>query len=284
MHLQCPSGSFKDISGPSPCTPCSEGTYSGSVAAVSSSTCEACPLGSSAPLHSSFLEDCTCLLGHYASTDGVQCSQCFRGTYKTSRGVGNCTHCFNGKYSTTLAATTSAACLSCPSFSFSLAGSDEQTDCTCDAGYTVGAHENSAEYCVACPFGKYKSLYGQMQCTLCVAGKYSTTIASRSNSLCFDCPGKTVYLYLCIRVSMRLCLGMWHRASIPMCLGMSQCQRHTSACLCPCVYSCVCVYVCASMRLCLCLCACVLARLSVSASVCLCISVLCLCLYASMCI
>jgi len=65
-------------------------------------------------------------------------------------GSAACTACSAGTYNDRLAATT---CLSCPSASHSLlGGSDEEADCTCNAGYTGAA----GGPCTECAEGKYK--------------------------------------------------------------------------------------------------------------------------------
>jgi len=69
-------------------------------------------------------------------------------------GSAACTACSAGTYNDRLAATT---CLSCPSASHSLlGGSDEEADCTCNAGYTGAA----GGPCTECAAGKYKATWG----------------------------------------------------------------------------------------------------------------------------
>jgi hypothetical protein len=60
---------------------------------------------------------------------GVACAACEAGTYKATAGSGSC--------------------VACPSFSISAAGSDEQADCACDAGYT-GPDGGACVVCFDC--------------------------------------------------------------------------------------------------------------------------------------
>ena len=73
-------------------------------------------------------------------------------------------------------------CHSCPAHATtSAAGSDNVTDCRCDAGYTG---PDGGE-CTACPAGTYKDTAGSVECTTCVAGKYKDTTGSGE---CTACP------------------------------------------------------------------------------------------------
>ena len=57
--------------------------------------------------------------------------------YKIKTGSDACTDCGSGKYSTTVGAT-SDVCQACPANSNAPEGSNEDTDCECDAGYERG--------------------------------------------------------------------------------------------------------------------------------------------------
>jgi len=97
-------------------------------------------------------------------------------------GSAACTACRAGTYNDKLAATT---CLSCPSASHTLlGGSDEEADCTCNAGYTGAAGAECSE-CIA---GTWKAVNGSSSCILCASGKYSSEPAEVSEATCDDCP------------------------------------------------------------------------------------------------
>lgn len=181
---ECPVGTYKPVNGSSPCTRCTEGTYSGSIAAVEPSTCLTCPAGTDSPEASSILTHCTCKLGYTAAQDGVVCTACQPGSFKPTRGVAQCTSCVPGKYSEASAAISISTCLSCPANTYAPAKSGLLTKCTCNPGYT-GADGTA---CTVCPTGSYKSFTGDGVCTNCVAGKYSTQPAAVSHTYCQSCP------------------------------------------------------------------------------------------------
>jgi len=62
-------------------------------------------------------------------------------------------------------------------------GSAQPTSCLCNAGFE-GVNGGP---CAACPAGTWKSTTGDFNCTRCVAGKYSTTIAAVMESMCANC-------------------------------------------------------------------------------------------------
>jgi len=71
----------------------------------------------------------------------------------------------------------SNVCHACVVNSQSPAGSDAQTNCSCNAGWT-GPDRST---CTVCAFGTYKPLPGSVACTGCGAGKYSAVTGSVSN-------------------------------------------------------------------------------------------------------
>jgi hypothetical protein len=68
------------------------------------------------------------------STDA--CTACAAGSYKDVVGSAACVLCPASTYSSTTAATTEDVCVSCPSGSISVSGSDSITDCTCTSEFT----------------------------------------------------------------------------------------------------------------------------------------------------
>jgi len=75
----------------------------------------------------------------------------------------------------------------CPGNSNSPTGSDQQSDCICNAGF----YEEVAGCCIACEAGKYKIAGGNQACTDCVAGKYSDATGATQN-VCASCPANSM--------------------------------------------------------------------------------------------
>ena len=100
----CPSG---NIAMDGDCTCAVDMYYDGTA-------CVSCPTGTTAPMNTAPIEDCVCLAGYSALSDGVQCIPCAAGTWKGSTGIG--------------------VCIACPEFSTSLEGS---ALCTCFTGYDM---------------------------------------------------------------------------------------------------------------------------------------------------
>jgi len=157
------------------CTVCSIGKYKTSVSnencencppgkfqtKTGQSTCTSCPVDSYSIAGSDAQTDCTCNSG-YTGTDGGACTVCSIGKYKTSVSNENCENCPPGKFQTK---TGQSTCTSCPVDSYSIAGSDAQTDCTCNSGYTG----TDGGACTACEFGKITSASGNTPCGKCPA-------------------------------------------------------------------------------------------------------------------
>jgi hypothetical protein len=78
-------------------------------------------------------------------------------------------------------------CQACPANSIAPQGSDGQTDCKCNAGYTG----SDGGTCTACVAGKYKIGTGSGTCADCEAGKYSTTVGATSD-MCQACPANSI--------------------------------------------------------------------------------------------
>jgi len=163
-----------------------------------------CPAGTSSPAGSDALSDCICTVGYNAGSDGVACSACEAGTYKSTPGTGECSSCPEWTNSSTgsddlngcicvagytamsngvacspcvagtfKSTTGTGACSSvCPAGTSSPAGSDALSDCICDVGYTA---ESDGVACSACDAGKYKSMAGTGECSSCPAGTNSST-------------------------------------------------------------------------------------------------------------
>jgi hypothetical protein len=155
---------------------CPTGFYK---AAMGSEMCAACPSFSNAQAASQ-VTDCKCNVG-FSGPDGGPCAMCAAGKYKDSPGSGACTACASGTFSLPGSNSSSACvlcpkgtfspvaasscqqcapgtysaqmgatfCLTCPTNSHSLAGSESLTSCGCNAGY-VGSGV-VGDRCEACP-------------------------------------------------------------------------------------------------------------------------------------
>ena len=183
----CAAGKFKSSSGGGACVNCGTNTFQPFEAAISSTQCQNCPLNANAPAGSMSNAFCICKAGYSNEENGGVCSACPRGSYKTDPGVGTCTQCPANYFSTTDAQTT-ATCSVCPANSQSPAGSDEPTDCVCDAGYT-GA--NGAA-CLPCVSGTYKTAPGAHACTQCGNDTYSSAVNATMADTCVACQGNSV--------------------------------------------------------------------------------------------
>merc|ERR1711871_303358 len=138
------------------------------------------------------------------------CCPCTEGKFKAEPTKGDdenyngvkCDVCPAGKYQDNKLA---EECKDCPSQTSSSAGSDAESDCLADAGYTgagtnvaacaagkfKAASESSAA-CTDCAAGKYKDQTAQTSdtCISCVAGKYKDQ-AGETSDTCINCPSNT---------------------------------------------------------------------------------------------
>ena len=118
------------------------------------------------------------------ATSSSTCAPCTAGTYSapgTSKTM--CSSCPVGKYSNVTGATTESTCLACHASSDAPAGSDDASDCICNAGFTSEGNRG----CAACAAGTYKGGSGNEACTDCGAGKYSTASGATAESTCSAC-------------------------------------------------------------------------------------------------
>ena len=218
--INCAAGTYKDVTGPDPCTLCVSGKYVSVEESVSSSACTncpaatystadrtqclSCPSDSTSPTSSDEITDCTCNAA-YTGPDGGPCTACVAGKYKGAGGSAECTLCGVGKYSTAVGATSVSTCLNCvkgkysvtagapnqyeckycPAFSTSPEGSPSSTACSCNVGYT-GA---DGSRCSACSKGTYKPSTGSSACLQCPIATYNGRTGA---SACAECyPGAT---------------------------------------------------------------------------------------------
>ena len=160
------------------CSQCPPGRYKSQ---IGPRECDICPMNSNTSAGAQNLTACRCIAG-YTGQDGANCSACVPGSYKQLLGDDACQLCPAAKYSTAAAST---ECLSCPSNSTSLLGSNQLTDCTCLSGYTG----DSGQVCVACPTGTFKAVNGSRACERCEAGSYSEQAGS---TVCTSCTKNSV--------------------------------------------------------------------------------------------
>ena len=183
--VACVAGTYKPTNGSATCTNCVEDTYS-TVVAATSNTCVGCPLYMQSAVASGAITNCKCNAG-YTGSDGVLCTGCVAGKYKTVVGAVACTNCLVNTFSTAVAKT-DASCTTCLSVttgpSQSLAGSALQTDCKCNMGYSG----SNGSTCIACPRGAFKPSVGDATCSLCPTDTYQPALARTAIADCLGCP------------------------------------------------------------------------------------------------
>ena len=166
----CPSGTssvfvsgFKNISN---CW-CAPGSYY----QVSSSLCVSCEPGK-------FWEagQCSaCPVSTYSSVSGaLNCTACPAGTYSDGAGLSVCKGCPVDTYSMTVGASGGGVCMSCPVNALSVTATSTLSGCICNVGST-GPDGGPCAVCVA---GKYKSVNGSAECTMCPKNTFSGVGAS----------------------------------------------------------------------------------------------------------
>ena len=199
--VACPAGTYNSEPGAATCTNCGAGKYRSTPAAAAEAQCIACPANTFSFSGNTDINNCMCNAGYSGAANGVACTACVAGTYKTGVGIGTCTNCALNEYSTTPAQVVST-CSSCPLFSQAPAGSDEASDCQCNSGYT-GAN---GAVCLGCVQGTYKTSIGPSTCTLCGNNTFSSAVAASSSSVCVPCQGNSTALMGSTRQSDCHCL------------------------------------------------------------------------------
>jgi hypothetical protein len=117
LCVECEAGTFKPIPGVG--------------------ACSSCPTGTSSSLGSDNVDQCICTAGHTSMFDGMECTACKAGTYKSVSGT--------------------QMCSVCPRGTSSVVGSTDSMDCICRAGYVA---DSDGTECTACEAGKYKEKIG----------------------------------------------------------------------------------------------------------------------------
>ncbi|CAE1277996.1 unnamed protein product [Acanthosepion pharaonis] len=156
------------------CVACPIGTYQNK---IGDHPCEDCPKNFiTATEGTSNISDCSvlhCLPGYYNQSASL-CKLCEKGTFKSQSGNTPCKSCSNPAYTTPLT------------------GSTSDVNCTivnCQPGYRFN---NTADACVACPFGTYQNKIGEHPCKTCPENLLTATegVGNISDCSVFNCsPG-----------------------------------------------------------------------------------------------
>jgi len=198
--LLCSAGKYKTNIGNGVCINCMENKYSGEGAA----NCQDCPANSASPPASKKVLDCMCNAGWSGQNEEGLCVQCAAGKYKSTTGTDACVHCVAGKYSTSGGAQTIASGLSC-SAGKSTQGRDactEETECTqCTPGKYSG--ENWESVCTHCPANSMSTQGSDNESDcICNAGSYENVGV---NVLCTLRSVPSILLYFPQHAKPRLC-------------------------------------------------------------------------------
>ena len=196
----CAAGTFSDRIGTEQCSKCAAGTYWGGIGGTSSDNCLLCSANSHSPAGSVAAADCLCNKG-FSGPDGGPCVACTLGTYKNVNGSTLCTLCPADTYAESFASKGIDACLSCPNYTRSEAGSRDRMNCLCLPGYSGP----KGGPCVACLPGTYKQVNGSSACVPCAAGKYSPTPSAIAEDTCQNCPAGSHSAEATVNVSHCLC-------------------------------------------------------------------------------
>ena len=194
----CDFGTYKSLSGSSPCLACPIGFYQNS---RSGTVCLACPQNAITLANASrSVGLCLCSPGYeYFETVGGPsrfiCRGCAPGQYKNATGNVVCLGCPPGFYNSNSNSTSPSACVGCPTNSFTsavvsqLKGYTSVNDCKCNKGFE-GTDPNNP--CTACSPGTFKDWYGTGLCTACGSGFYQPSYSAVKPNVCTQCPPNTV--------------------------------------------------------------------------------------------
>ena len=183
----CAAGFFADQRNSSACVACSSFHYLATVGSASSHDCSACPANSAVFANvdiaipngvGTVAAHCVCMPG-FEHVGGL-CLACGAGAHKPAPGNHACVACPGN----TFAAPNNTLCSPCFEFSSSSAGSESQSNCTCNPGYAAlalgfpDAGNFVVDKCVACAPGSYKHELRNTACSACAAGLYQLSSAS----------------------------------------------------------------------------------------------------------
>ena len=135
-------------------------------------------------MQSKSIGQCLCDAGWTGNaSDG--CNPCVEGTYKSVSGSDVCAQCDVGTFLPRQGSTSQRQCLTCHPFSSSTQGSQNQSACLCNKGYTALGFDNATYHetydasaahvfsCHPCPADHYKDSIGQDKCTRCLPASSS---------------------------------------------------------------------------------------------------------------
>lgn len=152
--VACPTGMFKNSSGPSLCENCTAGSYTEK---AGSGYCNVCPPLTTGPVASKSFLNCKCQPG-YSGIDAFNCSACPPETYKPDVSFTPCTPC---------------------PLQSSNGGGTGNTTCTCNPGFTLD-YSKTVLTCKACT-GKFQ----------CPNGQYWRTCTPLRDAGCEKCANGT---------------------------------------------------------------------------------------------
>ena len=201
LCIYCTAGKYNDNTGQQQCTNCLAGTYNNEIGSISIDYCTPCAAGKSSPTGSDFVGDCfNCVAGKYNNVEGGLCKNCATGKYSSTVAATTCKNCEAGKYNDE---TGLSSCKDCVEGRYNnLEGFPSCRSCVAGKSSTeIGATSSST--CKDCPKGKYSHTAGPCinclpgrysgavgtadDCSLCSAGKYSSTVAAESSNTCINC-------------------------------------------------------------------------------------------------
>ena len=184
----CKPGTYKNETGPSPCSQCPRGTTSApatieqddcgcmlgfikkidSIACFACAvgtfrsdayTCTNCPAGTTSEEASGGIMSCKCMQGYSGDSNGTVCTACPVDTYNSIEGPGECS--------------------ACPSNTLALLATTDIDNCLCLRGYNAS---DPGTECDPCAADFFKNKTGVGDCSECAAGTSSPPAAPQMRS------------------------------------------------------------------------------------------------------
>jgi hypothetical protein len=192
LCTECAAGTYKPAIGSQACTLCEANKYGIALAAISNTSCLACPGNSTSVRGSDKPELCFCVAGFEQTHAFDACIECRPGFYDNMTNRHECSSCSGGLFSAFWGATGvetckecgagtwsdigSPTCQLCPALSNSSVKSRFLTDCKC----LPGATGEDGQTCELCEAGTYKKGSGNGTCQACSENSFSV----RGSSSC----------------------------------------------------------------------------------------------------
>jgi hypothetical protein len=177
----------------------------------------ACPIGTSSVEGAISINQCRCLAGYEAATDGIECTHCAVDTMKYTIGAGSCESCGSSRGSTfgatgqplctcfpgssarwtldamviscdpcesgTYNPSIGGQCVTCPigssTFPKNTTGASALSNCVCDVGHFSST---ATAPCSSCSAGTYNAHIARLQCNPCAIGSYENQTGQTSCS------------------------------------------------------------------------------------------------------